>query len=303
MPQLTPQDPVIFPTSESSDTEHYFYKFEIIQPPFVEINLSNLITDPGGAFVDIASESGTNLDNAFRYNTDSSTANVVDIIVLPVQSSIKEKSEVNYNETGMKGANQLSNIAAQITGGGDGVLGDVLGSVLSNTMGELSGKGGLIGDLVTISERLTGSARNQFLEVVFEGPKRRSYSFEWTLVARNENDAKAMNRIKRLFQFHMHPNLSADRSFYLYPNILKFSVEERVFLSDEDGIDKVPRVTTREVFASKACVIDDFEVEYGDDRFNMFVGPSVTLPGIMKLSLSLTEIEFFLQKDFDRGEF
>lgn len=295
-----------FPSKSNSDTEHYFYMFEFYEPGRIDIQLGQ--SNSGGSnsgLREVAAQFGNNLGRAFEYNLTPDQLRQQ--IKLPIQSSIRESSAVNYSESELSGANQISSLV-NAANQGEGI-GRQLGSLAFNEL--LTQQNGLIGEGAQIAERLSRTARNQFLEVIFQGPSRRKHSFEWTLVARNEQDALNMKDIKRAFQFHMHPDFrNGTTALFSYPNVVKFKLIESLFTQETSEtnfrtqtVDKDDTTISAEtIFQSKVCVIDSFDVEYGDDKLKFFANDRISLPGIMKLSLNLTEVEYYLKNDFRSDE-
>ena len=72
------------------------------------------------------------------------------------------------------------------------------------------------GDLLSSA---TGMAANPRKEAVFKGVDFRTFSFNYSFFPRNEDEAKNVENIIKMFKFHMHPEMKDSSNFlYLYPS-------------------------------------------------------------------------------------
>ena len=70
-------------------------------------------------------------------------------------------------------------------------------------VGEMMG----LGDIDGAISKITATSQNNFSEAIFEKINARSFSYTFKLIARNQDEAKDINKIVKFFKFHMHPEL------------------------------------------------------------------------------------------------
>lgn len=279
-----------FPTTVS---EHDVY---FIQFSFYEVT-PLLIRDEEGNFDEGQIEDiGATVQSVFNY--DTRVEDLKDIITLPIKSTINEETSGNFDESSMR---KLSSIAQALSAEGD--MSDLVTSFVktSKVMPEELRRG---------IDLATQTAINERMQVFYTGPNRRGYTFEFPLAAKNIKDARVMRKIARKFQFHSSPSLGNSGTTWNYPNITSFKFMRHVYTqanqspgnpSETQGQPVLEDIDT--LFKSKKCYIENVTVQYGDDRFVQFTDGADYETGIMTLSITLKEIDYFVQDDFaDDGE-
>lgn len=70
-------------------------------------------------------------------------------------------------------------------------------------------------DVISASSK---TSLNPFREVIFESVDFRSYNMKFRLMPRSAAEADKIKNIVNLFKFHMHPELSDNKLFFIYPS-------------------------------------------------------------------------------------
>lgn len=268
-----------FPTKKTID-DIYFIHLEFYRQDGIEVSLESV---QGKTLSELREVAGS----AFTYT--EKVKNLVDQIELPLQTNVTESVAGNYTEAGTK---TISSIARGISGQG-GVL---------ETVGRMI-REGATKSMEGAEQFVSGAARkaiNEQMQVIYEGPQRRKYSFEFNLIARNYKDSQEMLKIKKRLQYHASPSLSKGNQYFNYPNMAKFRFLRRKPRQENDSI-----VTEKidSLFESKMCYIDSVNIEMGEDGYREFVNDFGDIGvGVMKVSLEMTEAEFMTQKDFEDEE-
>lgn len=231
-------------------------------------------------------------------------------ICLPIQSGIVDSMSVDW------GSGELNPITAAfantaynvITSAGSGdpqkYLSTIgreaigLGKAFSGAQGELQqllvnyfteqsvGVSGLL-------SRTIGGAINNNLELLFNGPMLRSFTFTFKLTPREPDEATLIKNIIRYFKKSMVPGLSDSKLFLLAPNVFKINY---IYTGKGDKAENHPYLNRIKVAALK-----DFSVNYSPDGNYMTYqnGGSMTQ---YELSMTFAEIDPIYEPDYERGE-
>lgn len=208
---------------------------------------------------------------------------ISDVIALHLEEKPSVKYSANYSN---KDLGTLAGVLGQ-TGGGD--LTNTLTSV-ANMGGELA-SAAILGlaklpsmfggtDVKSVLGAGAKVALNPFREVLFEAIDFRTFSFKYRLMPKSEKESKDIYNIIRLFKFHMHPELSKNRLFFIYPA--------------EFQITYFFRNQQNEYFHHFApCVLSDLQVDYGGEQFSSFRDGA---PTEVNLSLTFRETEILTKE-------
>ena len=198
-------------------------------------------------------------------------------VVLPMPNNISET-----NETGW-GSNELSTLSAAALGAGVKLVdqvtdGNITGAIqnLTSTISGLGGGGasdtitklltlragaavvskfGLNVDPAAFLARSTGTVVNPNLELLFQGPKLRTFNYQIKMSPRNQTDAERIRRIIKFFKKGMAPQRSTTSStgFFLgAPNVFQIK-----FYSGSKELKSVGQI--------KMCALTNFNVDYTPD--------------------------------------
>jgi hypothetical protein len=231
-------------------------------------------------------------------------------IYLPIQSGISDSMSVNWG-TGeldpMTAA--FANVAYNtITGAGvNGMQGAFAGlsqgamdltksfgnaepelrQVMINTFTQRAvGVEGLL-------SRTMGGALNNNLELLFNGPMLRSFTFNFKLTPREPDEARVIKEIIRYFKKSMVPGLSDSKLFLLAPNVFKLKY---IYTGKGNIAQSHPYLNK-----IKVAALRDFSVNYTPDGNYMTYGADGSMTQY-DLSMSFGEIDPIYEPDYEEGE-
>ena len=198
-------------------------------------------------------------------------------VILPMPSNISEA-----NETGW-GSNELSTLSAAALSVGVGAANDIteldlakftsrLGGALQGARGaaasetiiklatlkagaSIVSKFGLNVDPAAYLSRATGTVVNPNLELLFQGPKLRSFQFQIKMTPRSQKEANNIRRIIKFFKKGMSAQRSnaSETSFFLgAPNVFQIK-----FMSNGRQLRSITQI--------KTCALTNFTVDYTAD--------------------------------------
>jgi hypothetical protein len=150
-----------------------------------------------------------------------------------------------------------------------------------------------VGDVSGAITKITGFAENPFSEVVFEKVNHRQFSYTFNLQARNKDEVTSIDKIIKLFKFHMHPELENDISGGRY---FKVPSEFEIHYAYKDQVNNYLNKISR-------CVLTDVSVDYGGDQFSTFrqFDDLGAAPVNVQLALSFTETEIMTKNLIAQG--
>lgn len=211
---------------------------------------------------------------------------VTDAIMLPIESMPSVKYSVKYKDFdfGMLAGILGGSSAIESTMGGR-MQEAALAGIAS--IGSVASAAGLkLGETATNAVKLAGKvATNPFKEVMFEAIDFRTFSFKYTFLPKSQAEVYNVRRIIDLFKFHMHPELSGDGLFYVYPSQFEmqyyFRGQENPFLH---------KIST--------CVLTDMQVDYGSQYFSSFDDGA---PSEVIMNLTFRELELLTKERIIKG--
>jgi hypothetical protein len=234
-------------------------------------------------------------------------------IYLPIQSGIVDSISVDW------GQGDINPITAQfaglalgtITKAGTDKASDVLADFAQNTAdiaGRLLGSANpeiqkLVANEFTqraigtpgLLSRSIGGAINNNLELLFNGPTLRSFTFNFKLTPREPAEAKVIKEIIRVFKKGMSPSLSKAGLFLGAPNVFKLKY---IYTGKGDKKEDHPYLNK-----IKVAALRDFSVNYTPDGNYMTYGGEVAEgQGSMTqydLSMTFGEIDPVYAQDYD----
>lgn len=207
---------------------------------------------------------------AFQFG---STSRLKDVVTLHLEERPVVKYGTNY---GSKDMGVLTGLITQ--GSAKEVLGSAeynegLARVLSEVakLPSLRAGGGTLNDLRELSTR---TRTNPFREVMFESVDYRSFNFRYRFFPKSQGETNKINDIIKLFKTHMHPEITSNKLFYIYPS--EFQIE--YYYKNE---------VNKYLHNFATCVLTDMQVEYGGDQFATFENGA---PVEIGLTLSFREL-------------
>ena len=184
-------------------------------------------------------------------------------------------------------SNALSAVRKDMRNGG------ASGDILSATLSKLAlGKIGINVDPAQFITRSTGNAINPNLELLFNGPQLRNFTFAFQFAPYDQEDAAEIRKIMRFFKQGMLPsfaNESEGSSIFLSsPNVFR--------LAYRTGTNRIKSLNMFKMCALTAC-----EIDYTPEGvWSAYADPSAgSQPISSNMALSFTELTPIFGNDYD----
>jgi hypothetical protein len=211
------------------------------------------------------------------------TYRISDAIALYVDGPPSVKYSMNYANK------ELGTLLGVLSGSvfdGQGLksAGGEIGAALGASLAKLPGAFGAadVGSALSVS---SGTSLNPFRETVFESVDFRSFAFKYKFFPKNKKESDDVYNIINTFKFHMHPEMSEGKLFFIYPSEFNISY---YFGSEENGYFHK--------FAT--CVLENMEVNYGGEQFSSFRDGA---PTEVNMSLTFRELEILTKNMVREG--
>ena len=186
--------------------------------------------------------------------------------LLPIPGGISDNNQVSWNQENMdpialaKGQIALRTIME----GGAGLTGSVgdIANTLTQNTGVKEGIANLIAGAASgtgsqLLTRTTGSVLNPNMELLFQGPQLRDFSFQFKLSPRSKTEAEKVIQIIRFFKQGMAPIRSQSRLFLKSPHTFKLQYLHQN--SDHKFLNKF-----------KECALQNCAVTYGEAQYSTY---------------------------------
>lgn len=242
----------------------------------------------------------------FSDRRDIKEATILGTVILPVSSRISDTNSCDWGENKM---NALDIVAGQAAFGflqsGFEGLGDSLGKIAgdigenkdaSKQFAVKSFLGAAVGQAGQgLFTRQTGAIVNPNIELLFNSPQLREFSFDFTLAPRDKGEAEVVIKIIRFFKQGMAPIRDTSRLFLKSPHTFEVEFLKRVV--DNRGV-VVPE-TNPFIGKKKECALVNVSVDYTPNGTY-----STYDDGVMtayKMSLTFKELEAVYNDDYEEG--
>ncbi len=190
-------------------------------------------------------------------------------VILPIPGGIQDSQQVSWNQDTINPFQlALANIALDTigkgVGEGAGTASDLVKSALSSEDTK-SALGTYIASQASGAQRLqtrtTGGIMNPNMELLFNAPNIRNFSFAFTLAPRNREEAKTVIRIIRFFKQGMAPIRSKSRLFLKSPHTFRLAYKHKA--SENEGSRRNNSTTDHPYLNKfKECAMGSFGVNY-----------------------------------------
>ena len=224
-------------------------------------------------------------------------------VTLPIQSGIKDQNAAGWGEDTMNPMEaMMANSALKLVeeGNADGIS-EAATAIQKDTAAFQKGVGAAVVSSATgvknILARTEGKVVNPNLELLFQKPTLRPFSFQFRMSARNANEAQQIIAIIRFFKQNMAPQKgggSGGESANLFlkaPNTFQVHYLHRG--NGGSGEHKF-------IGKMKECAMTSFDVDYTPDG-----NYSTYADGVMTsytISMSMKELEPVFFEDYDDGD-
>ena len=185
--------------------------------------------------------------------------------------------------------NDFSAASGALMGSAKGIAFEAAKRMGSAVIGDLAGVDG--GAVTGLANKAFGQATNPYMEVLYKGTGLRSFSYNFSFQPRNEQETEDVQKIIKMFRFHMLPELQgANERFLTLPST--FDIHYMYQFDDESHSENS--------FYSKiaTCVCTAVDVNYTPDGVKSFASGA---PTAITMNLSFMETEMLTKQHVDRG--
>lgn len=213
------------------------------------------------------------------------TVRLRDVITLHLEERPSVKYGVNYTE---KEFGFLTGLLVQGSAAktlGQDFVNEAAARIVSQLITLPSLDPGRGGTLSNLRELGTREKTNPFREVLFESVDYRTFQFRYKFFPKSINETNKIRDIIEVFKKHMHPELSANKFFYVYPS--EFEIKYYYRDKENDYLHK---------FAT--CALTDMQIDYGGDQFATFENGAPVEIGV---TLTFKELEQLTSKAASDG--
>jgi hypothetical protein len=238
---------------------------------------------------------GFSFANRPRVGPSGGGGRIKGTVILPIQSGIKDQNSVDWGEDKMNPL-QVGLSAAALQGlgakGQENALSDLVDAVGQN--GEEVKKGlkaifaGQAAGVQGLLKRTAGAIVNPNLELLFNSPTLRPFTFSFKMSARSKEEAEAVVKIIRFFKQGMAPIRTRSNLFLLAPHTFQVYYLRRGENVDNPYIGKM-----------KECAMTSLSTDYTPEN------NYATLPDGEMVSYTITmelkELEPIFNDDYENG--
>ena len=192
-------------------------------------------------------------------------------VVLPIPGGIRDQQQVSWADDKMSAAQiALSDIAlSTITEGGQGFVDstgrviDAAGANISDIKKALSANiAGAAAGANRLLTRQTGAIMNPNMELLFDSPQLRDFTFSFLLSPRSQKEAATIVKIIRFFKQGMSPIRSKSRLFLRSPHTFRLAYKHKATQNDKDKDTNEPATDHKFLNKFKECAMNGFGVDY-----------------------------------------
>ena len=231
-------------------------------------------------------------------------------VVLPIPGGIQDQQQVSWSKDEMTATQiALSDIAlSTITGGvgagldsAQGILGrgqsnisDIKKALSANIAGAAAGANRLL-------TRTTGAIMNPNMELLFDSPQMRTFTFSFLLSPRSKKEAKTIVKIIRFFKQGMAPIRSKSRLFLRSPHTFRLAYKHRAAFGRTNNPNNNDTVTDHKFLNKfKECAMNGFGVDYTPNgQYSTYEDGSMTA---YQVTMNFQEIAPIYNDDYGNSD-
>jgi hypothetical protein len=159
-----------------------------------------------------------------------------------------------------------------------GGVGDLVARGAIKAAASLPSGLGITGEIGASLDLASGKVANPYKEQLFSNMGFRQFAFNYKFVPRNETEYNEVQRIIRLFKYHMHPENDPTGLFLEYPS--EFNIQYLYKGEENTHLSKI-----------SSCALTDIKITYGNqDAFTTFKDTRGA-PAEINMQLAFTELE------------
>ena len=236
-------------------------------------------------------------------------------VTLPIQSGIKDQNSVRWNGSSLNalqafGAGAAMNIFDKAQGGAPiQDVTDSAGAIFDRAAGFLrdgtAGSDARTAINVYLAQQAVGTQNllsrtaaaiiNPNVEMLFDAPSLRPFSFQFRMSPRDEDEAAQVRSIIAFFKQGLSVKTSSSNVFLKAPNI--FDIRYITYQKNEDGEDR--EVDHPSINRIKTCALLAAEVDYTPDNSYMtYDDPRRTMTSY-GITLQFNELDPIYEDDYD----
>ena len=234
------------------------------------------------------------------------TTRITDSIAIYLPADVKDATSASYNNAAEMGVIGLAAAGAvnftnammrnDFAAASNSLLGSAKGVAMEaiKRMGSefVGGVAGVDPEAITgFANKAFGQATNPYMEVIFEKVGMRTFTYNFTFSPRNADETEDVQKIIKMFRFHMLPELQgANERFLTLPST--FDIHYMYQMKAE--------VANENQFYSKiaTCVLNGVDVDYTPDGVKSFASGA---PTQIKMGLSFMETEMLTKQHVEKG--
>lgn len=248
---------------------------------------------------------GSNIRASFKDNPIRRTYNeeITGSVTLPIQPSITDSNTVDWSGLQL---NALDSFVASasfnlMNTSGPEQFFSTGSNILQEAMEQLSSANGSQATKLFLAQeaagvqgllsRATGAIINPNLELLFNGPQLRSFSFTFRMSPRSEKEAIVVKNIIRFFKQGMSVKTTKDNVFLKSPNV--FDIKYKTGSSDHPSINRI-----------KTCALLGCDVDYTPDGTYMTFNDGPKTMTSYGMTLRFSELDPIYDRDYsEKGEY
>ena len=229
---------------------------------------------------------------------DKTKEDILGNVILPIQPSISDSNSVDWNGLGinplememtsgslnlMSGSGQqyVTGLVDRLTGMGKDQ--NVINAVKLYFAQKAAGVSGLL-------SRVSGAIVNPNLELLFQGPTLRPFTFTFRLSPRDQEEAKIVRQIIRAFKQYSAVGTASNNLFLTTPNVFKIQYVSKGSKGEENDHKSLNRI--------KTCALKSVNVDYTPDGSYMTFNDEARTMTSYNLSLQFQELEPVTTSDY-----
>ena len=230
-------------------------------------------------------------------------------VVLPIPGGIQDQQQVSWSKDEMTATQiALSDIAlTTITegvkagiGAAEGVVGragsnisDIKKALSANIAGAAAGSNRLL-------TRTTGAIMNPNMELLFDSPQMRTFTFSFLLSPRSKKEAGDIVKIIRFFKQGMAPIRSKSRLFLRSPHTFRLAYKYRERTPSLGAEKNNPATDHKFLNKFKECAMNGFGVDYTPNgQYSTYEDGSMTA---YQMTMNFQEIAPIYNDDYGNGD-
>jgi len=234
----------------------------------------------------------------------------LETIILPMVNNLSSTNGVGWGENNMNiielrgaqiiqqglervGQNGLSlNVAKEALSNALQVARDVVGGLIKEKGAVAAALAGYVVGNASFLTRGSGKVINPNMELLFNGPKLRTFGFQFDFAPRSSEEAKIVRDIIKVLKARSSPSLGSARLFLESPKV--FELE---YIYNGDSSDEASGSTHPYLNKIKPCALTQVDVNYTPNNKYMTYAEDGSMVAT-SLRMSFTEIEPIYANDY-----